>query len=334
VVRVSTPLTVLHSLPRVRPTTNPYLVMLRSRLRERNDLHLLDFSYRTALTRRYRVFHVHWPENLLGGASAAKTVARQLLLTLFLLRLTAQRIPVVRTVDRLTLLRITLNEHTPDRPGVRSVLIPHGHYREWFAPYPHPGAVPGQVGYAGLIRRYKGVESLLTAFADLPRSGSAPVSLRLGGKPSTAQLAETITTLSATDPRITLELRFLSEAEFAEIISTSELVVLPYRFMHNSGGALASLSLDRPVLVPDNEVNRSLAAEVGTGWVHTFEGELSAADLAQTLTAVQQGRAGRAAPDLSRRDWARATAAHAEAYRSAATAATASRNRSTTRGQE
>ena len=125
-------LRVLHSLPGVRPTTNPYLVMLRERLRALPEIELLDFSYRRALTARYDVFHVHWPETLLGGASTLKQVVRQVLLALFLTRMTLLRVPVVRTVhnvqppeglrrheyallawmDRLTRMQIHLNEHT------------------------------------------------------------------------------------------------------------------------------------------------------------------------------------------------------------------------------
>ena len=39
----------------------------------------------------------------------------------------------------------------------------HGHYRDWFARYDQPAAVPGRLSYFGLIRRYKGVDVLLQA---------------------------------------------------------------------------------------------------------------------------------------------------------------------------
>lgn len=331
-------LTVLHSLPGVRPTTNPYLVMLRDRLRSTPDLHLLDFSYRAALTGRYDVFHVHWPEILFGGAGASaadriKKVLRQLLLVAFLLRLTLTRTPIVRTVhnlerptglrwheyrlldwiDRLTAVRIRLNEHTDVGADHASALIPHGHYRDWFADFPHPEPIGGRFGYAGLIRGYKGVETLIGAFVELPSDPAAPVSLQVAGRPSGPELAATINRLAGADPRVELELAYLSEERFAALLSSSELVVLPYRFMHNSGGALASLSLDRPVLVPDNQVNRSLSVEVGPGWVQTFEGDLDRADLLRSLAAVRAPKSPR--PDLSVRDWDGAGAAHLEAYR-------------------
>ena len=41
--------------------------------------------------------------------------------------------------------------------------ILHGHYREWYGPSNAP-SVPGRLLCFGLLRPYKGVESLLAAF--------------------------------------------------------------------------------------------------------------------------------------------------------------------------
>ena len=85
-------------------------------------------------------------------------------------------------------------------------------------------------------------------------------------------------------------------------MTASELIVLPYEFMHNSGAALAALSLNRPVLVPDVPVNRRLAAEVGTGWVHFFTGTLDASDL-EAAVLHHRSCPPVADPDLSARSW-------------------------------
>ena len=90
-------------------------------------------------------------------------------------------------------------------------------------------------------------------------------------------------------------------------------MVLPYRQMHNSGAALAALSLDRPVLVPANPINADLAAEVGPGWVHTFAGDLTSEALRAGLQALDTVPRS-AAPDLSRREWADTGEQHRAAY--------------------
>lgn len=325
-------LVILQSFPTPKPTTNPYLVMLAESLRAVDGVTVKNFHWRTALFGRYDVFHAHWPEILVTGHSPVKTLAKQVLTAALIVRLWLTRTPLVRTVhnvaepegltgvqrmllrrlDRRATLRIRLNPTTQIRSGI-VVTIPHGHYREWFAHYPARASVPGQLGYFGLIRRYKGVEVLLEAFRGLD---SESLSLRVGGKPSTAELAQTVRSLAAGDARITLQLAFLSDGEVVELVRTSELVVLPYRFMHNSGGALATLSLDRPVLLPDNEVNRLLAEEVGPGWVHLYSGELAPQDLASAL-ATLRATPPKGRPDLSAREWSSTGADHVAAYRRA-----------------
>jgi hypothetical protein len=142
------------------------------------------------------------------------------------------------------------------------------------------------------------------------------VTLRVGGKPSTEELARALTEIAGGDERIQLTLKFLPDAELVDIVSAAELVVLPYREMHNSGGVLTSLSLDRPVLVPSNEVTERLAVEVGDGWVWRYDGELTPEVLLDTLERVRfSTRSER--PDLSGREWADAGAAHLAAYRRA-----------------
>ena len=193
------------------------------------------------------------------------------------------------------------------------MLIPHGHYRTWFDGMPRAAGVPGRLGYVGLIKPYKGVERLVDAYAEASAIDST-LSLRISGEPADESVARRLRSAGERLRGLDVTLRYVSDNEFVEVVTSSELVVLPYRFMHNSGTALAALSLERPVLVPDNEVNRALSEEVGPGWVHRFTGELASGAL---LDAVQAVRAEppATAPDLSARDWHDVGAAHARAYR-------------------
>ncbi|WP_223692403.1 glycosyltransferase [Leifsonia poae] len=331
-------LIVQQSFPEPRPTTNPYLVMLRDGIRTVPGVEVRTFSWRGVLTRRFDVFHVHWPEILVSGHSPVKKLVRQGLTLLLLGKLAVTRTPIVRTVhnldvpdgisrrekwllrliDRRTTLRIRLNPLTPMPPQAAFETIVHGHYRGWYAPHPRSPRVAGRLAYVGLVRRYKGVDALVTAFhaAFGGPEGAEPVSLTVGGKPSSAELVEQLRSLAAGDGRIALHFSFLSDAELVEAVTRAEIVVLPYREMHNSGGALSALSLGRPVLVPDNEVNRMLAAEVGEPWVLRYDGELTPAALESALAQVRTLSAD-AGPDLSRREWDDAGRAHVAAYRRA-----------------
>ncbi|MFQ4147850.1 glycosyl transferase [Arthrobacter sp. LAPM80] len=333
---MKTELTVLQSFPVPRPTTNPYLVMLAEHLRACPDLVVLNFSWKSALLGRYDVFHVHWPEIMVTGGTWPKRAVRQLLFLLLLARLRLTRTPIVRTLHNIelpeglsrfegfllrlfvsrTTLVIRLNARTPAPDSVLLATIVHGHYRDWYSRPSHPDAVPGRFGYTGLIRRYKGVEGLIDAFRET-MDKEAGLSLLVAGNPSSDSLAEGLRELRGSDGRIELDFRFLPDEDFVTAICASELVVFPYIFMHNSGGVLAALSLDRPALVPDNEVNRALAQEVGPGWLQFFDGTPTADVLVDALnnvrTAKLQGR-----PDLTRRGWENAGADHLHAYRRAA----------------
>ncbi|SDR75959.1 Glycosyltransferase, GT2 family [Friedmanniella luteola] len=325
------PVRVLQSFPDPRPTTNPYIWMLKDCLDAHPDVTLSTFSWRRALTGDHDVFHAHWPEILVTGSTPVKKALRQLLFVALLLRLRLRGTAVVRTVHNLELpsgisrretvllrwfqrwttllIRINTSTELAERPHETVV---HGHYRDWFAAHPRAEPVPGRLAYFGLIRRYKAVDTLLSAF----RAATDPgLSLFVGGRPSSPDLRAELTALAGPDPRISTHLEFLTDAELVAAASAAQLVVLPYREMHNSGGVLAALSLDRPVLVPDNEVNTQLAAEVGPGWIHTYAGGLTAEDLTSTLARLAGGPTGR--PDLSARDWSTAADLHLLAYRRA-----------------
>ncbi|MET4137455.1 glycosyl transferase [Pseudarthrobacter sp. PvP090] len=324
---------VLQSFPSPRPHSNPYTELLSRSLRELPGVTVVNFSWAEALMGRYDVFHVHWPEILVDGRSPAKKSVRQLLTVMLLVKLCCKAIPVVRTVhnvglpegisrrekfllhviERRTALCIRLNSQTEVSRRLPVVTVPHGDYRSWYAQHPTRRAVPGQFGYVGLVRRYKGVESLVGAF--VAAAGDHPqLTLRVGGRPSTAALAATIEDLAGDDPRVELDLRQLSDGELVDIVTSSELVVLPYRFMHNSAGALTVLSLGRPVLMPDNEVNRCLREEVGPGWVYLYRGDLASETLVGALQSVRSDVRS-PEPDLSNRGWDETGRLHLDAYR-------------------
>ncbi len=326
------PLVVQQSFPEPRATTNPYIVMLRRSIDAVPGVELRTFSWRRALLDRYDVFHVHWPEILVNGRSRPRAWVRQALTAALLVKLRLLRIPIVSTVHNLelpdalswvqrqllqqfqrqTTLLVRINTSTELERGTEFVTIVHGHYRDWFADHPQPESIPGRLGYFGLIRRYKGVEALQRAFVGTPASWS----LRIAGQPSDDDLAGRVTALAAADGRVRVSLAYISDAELVELVGESELIVLPYRDMHNSGGVLTSLSLDRPVLVPANDVNARLATEVGSGWVRQYQGELTCETLLEHLTELDRSPLpGR--PDLSAREWSDAGRRHVDAYRRA-----------------
>jgi len=325
------PVTVLESFPVPRPTTNPYITMLGRSLESTAGVTLVTFSWRAALLGRYDVFHVHWPEILVSGRDPLRRAIRRAQFAAFLARLWFTRTPVVRTVhnlgqhedasridawllrrlERLTTVRIAINDSTPMPAGATSAVIPHGHYRDWYGTSSPLSVTPGAIAFFGLIRPYKGVAALIAAVLDIPAESA--ITLHVAGRASPPQLGDELVALAGEDSRIFVSLDFLSDDDLVEHVERSELVVLPYLEMLNSGGALTALSLDRPILVPANAVTDALAEEVGAAWVQRFDGPLSAEHILHALAAVRV--AGRGSPDLSRRQWDLAGRQHLEAFR-------------------
>ncbi|WP_210479310.1 glycosyltransferase [Naasia sp. SYSU D00948] len=329
VVDSRTRIRVLHSLAPPDGTTK-YVNQITEGAAD--DVTVRYFSWREALSGRYDVLHLHWPELLLRGRSARIRLAKRLCMRLLLLRTRLLRIPIVRTVHNLdphergsraeqrllaaiqsrTSLFIRLNP-TTELPGgapVESIL--HGHYRDRFAAHPRESRRTDRVLYFGIIRPYKGVDRLLEI---APELGAAGIEVRIVGSP-TPELRDEVRQRADELANVSARLAFVADAELVAEVSAADLVVLPYRELHNSGVALVALSLDRPVLVPDGPSTRALRDEVGSDWVIPYEGELGPEQVIRALDLVHRpGRSPR--PALEGRDWASIGEAHSAAYRRA-----------------
>lgn len=295
-----------------------------------DDIEFLYFSWRTALFGRWDVFHVHWPEYLVRGRTVIHRLRNRALFTALLMRLRLQRKPVLRTVHNLrphepgdrgearlladlddaTSMLVRLTDSTPvdaDRPHTT---ILHGDYRYPFRNYGHAAVIPGRLLYFGRIEPYKGVDLLLEVFAALADDA---LSLRIVGRP-TDSLRSVITAEADRAEAVTARLEFVSDQALVEEITASELIVLPYKEMHNSGVLLVALSLNRPVLAPYSSTNELIQVEVGNEWLILYTGEFTAEVLRDAMAAVR-GSSRSATVEMPSRDWVAVAARYAAAYR-------------------
>jgi glycosyltransferase involved in cell wall biosynthesis len=166
--------------------------------------------------------------------------------------------------------------------------------------------------FVGQIRPYKNVRALITEFQQLP---DADVILLIAGSPLDSRMSGELCDAARDDPRVRLDLRFLSDAEIQLYVSAADMVVLPYREVFNSGSAVLALSLDRPILIPNAVSFAELQTSVGEEWVSMYDGKLTAARLEQAFRwATSSGRAATA--PLATMDWDRIADATVEAYTS------------------
>jgi beta-1,4-mannosyltransferase len=319
---------VLESFGPPRSRSNPYRLQLMDSLPA--SVRPLYFSWKRALVGRFDVFHVQWPEVVLQGRSRVRTVVRCVLFALVLLRIRAQRKALVRTLhdlapyeplptmqrwvirlsDRWTTLWVTLTDVTRAPRQAPTVLAPIGHYRAWFADTPRAAPVSGRMLHFGLIRKYKGIDTLVSAFSQL---SDDHVTLRIIGYPQDGDTATTIQRACHEDHRISAITEYVADEELATEVTESELVVLPFDRVTNSSSLILALSLDRPVLVPSTPITEQVAAEVGAGWVLTYNGSLDSQTITNALDVARAVRNG-PPPDLSRREWSTIGAQHAVAF--------------------
>jgi hypothetical protein len=82
----------------------------------------------------------------------------------------------------------------------------------------------------------------------------------------------------------------------------SDMIVLPYRTITNSGAAILALSAQLPVLCPNMGSMPELQQLVGTEWVRLFDGPISQSQLREAVTWLGPPRG---APNLEPFAWPR-----------------------------
>lgn len=124
----------------------------------------------------------------------------------------------------------------------------------------------------GLIRPYKGTESLISAFTGM---NDPDARLLISGRADTPEYGEQIKAMAAADPRITANLEFLSDRDFAVCLTAADVLVLPYTGYLHSGAFAHALSYARPVITPSGPFANDMAEAVGPEWVFRYEGSLT-----------------------------------------------------------
>jgi glycosyltransferase involved in cell wall biosynthesis len=135
-------------------------------------------------------------------------------------------------------------------------VIPHGHYLDNYendvsvAEAREELGIDGSVTvflFFGLIRRYKGVFDLVSAFQD----ASIPESrLLIAGNPRTRAIERELDRQISEDERITGVFEFVPDEEIQYYMNAADVVVLPFRETTTSGSAVLAMSFGRGVVVP------------------------------------------------------------------------------------
>ncbi|MFL5574689.1 MAG: glycosyltransferase [Gemmatimonadaceae bacterium] len=198
--------------------------------------------------------------------------------------------------------RAAAAEHLPELARLPGCVVPHGHYRGAYEDSitrdearRRLGIAPDArvVGFVGQLRPYKNLPHLVRVF----RQSAGPSDVLLvAGKPDGDAPRVAVEEAADGDPRVLLFPRFVTEPEMQLFLRAADLIALPYQDILNSGGALLALSFDRPVLVPRKGAMQELATAMGTDWMRTYAGELTADVLEDALAWACVPRGGACEP--------------------------------------
>jgi len=315
---------------------NPYTDLLYGQLR-RLDVETDDFSFRRALGRRYDIFHLHWPEHYITRKNPVKAaigilaffttifwqraLGAKLVWTVHNLRSHDQVRPrleryfwllFTRLIDGYLCLTdfgsVLARSTWPRLSRVPSFVVPHGHYLDVY-PNTSDKATARRflaldesspvILHFGSIAPYKNVPSLIEAFGQ--SFGDRNVVLLIAGACENSKEGTRIRELASGDPRIKLFLRKICNQEIQHFFNASDLVVLPFTDILNSGSAILALSFSCPVLVPELGAMPELQKTVGREWVRTFPFPLTPDALGAALDWAERLRTSR--PDLHELNW-------------------------------
>jgi beta-1,4-mannosyltransferase len=327
---------------------NPYTSLLCQHIPS-NQVHIDDCTLWRTLLGQYDILHVHWPEVYVADRNPFIAVIGSLGLLFIVCWCRMRGAKVIWTVHNLEahhrtrprmekrLMRlftrvlsgyIALTDHGrrevrrrfPSLESIPGFVIPHGHYR---------GAYPSSIGRAearrrleipeaakmvlffGTIQSYKNVPALVRAFRELKVPN---IVLHVVGSCRSRREQDLLKREAGQDSRIRLDFGFVPRAEVSCFFEASDLVVLPFAEILNSGTALLALSFNRPILVPEKGAMSELQFCAGTDWVQTYDGSLTRDKLARALDWASKPIRPKVAP-LDSLDWDYLGQKTAEAYR-------------------
>lgn len=316
---------------------NPHAALLAREL-IKLGVDLADWTPSRALLRPGDLWHLHHPETVLYRRRVAASILETLafLGLLVLARIRGVRVlwtihdlgsndglhpgledwfwkVFVPRVDAFICLsersRTLALERFPSLAARPAHIVPHGHYKDAYPQTATRDAARQRLDIApdatvllhfGLMRPYKNIPHLIRTF----RAGAAPDDvLVVAGRTFDSAVESDIEDAAAGASNVRLHLRWVPPEEVQPFFAASDLVVLPYRRILNSGAVMLALTFARPVLVPDLGSMRDQQEAFGADWIRLYAGELTAEGLAEAC------RWARTAPrllppDLGRLDWA------------------------------
>jgi D-inositol-3-phosphate glycosyltransferase len=163
-------------------------------------------------------------------------------------------------------------------------IIPHGNYLPFIKPLQFEKQKVFTILFFGQIKNVKGVEILLNAAAIIKKRGFF-FKLIIAGRPwkSDSQYYSELIKSLALEEVVETEFRYIEDNEISSFFKKSDLIVLPYKEIYQSGVLLLTMSYSKPVLCSDLDPFKEIIIDAENGFLFKSE---NANDLADKLIFI------------------------------------------------
>jgi beta-1,4-mannosyltransferase len=151
--------------------------------------------------------------------------------------------------------------------------------------------------YFGTIYEYKNVPELINEFLKIQDKNSI---LIIAGKTYKDELRNKIQTIIQNNKRILFFNEWIPDSEVQSYFNAADVTVIPYGDSLNSGVAFLSLSFNKPICCPNTPTFIELKEEVGSKWIHLYEGAFNHEAFEKCLKDMPNAEDK---PDLSKFEW-------------------------------
>lgn len=290
-------------------SSNPYIADLYARVEAHDpELEIQNFRVSKAWRSSADLIHVHWPEAAVESPSTIRALVKTIVVLTTLVSHKVRGAAIVWTCHNLhshdrrhprfeRVLRplfermvdgvIHLSEDSRTSltglgrlVDVPSRVVPHGYSPPALDDLPDKRTARIDMGldpdlpvlaFVGMIRPYKNVPALITAFDQM----NTDAQLVVAGRPADDEIDAEVQRSAVGVDRLMLQIRWLSDEEVTTAVRASDVVVLAYRDVHNSSVAVLAAGMGRPVVVNPTGSMVGFATSVGEQWVYPLSSALS-----------------------------------------------------------
>ncbi len=138
----------------------------------------------------------------------------------------------------------------------RLVVMPHGHYGEYYGQRLDRAIARDRLGIPkdcrillnfGNVKRYKGLEDVIEA---LRQCGDDDLRVLVAGKPAGEEMRRYLENAQRQDSRLILRLGEVKNREVAVLFSAADAFIFPGRTFFTSGSVMLALTFGLPVIAP------------------------------------------------------------------------------------